>query len=91
MAMMTGILLCFNWVGLYYKAFKKIMFAESLLIDSNQPYFFEKKTKTPSTGELGLAATPVVAGSKLFLWTGFTGIISFIRSKIQAAPYLGTG
>ena len=58
MAMMTGILLCFNWVGLYYKAFKKIMLAESLLIDSYQPYFFEKKTKTLSTGELGLAPDP---------------------------------
>jgi len=38
--MMTGILLCFNWVGLYYKAFEKIMLTESLLIDLNQPYLF---------------------------------------------------
>jgi len=30
------------------------MLTESLLIDSNQPHFFEKKTKTLSTGELGL-------------------------------------
>ena len=42
---MTGILLCFNWVGLYYKAFERIMFTESLLIDSNQPYFFLKKNE----------------------------------------------
>lgn len=34
------------------------MLTESPLIDSNQPYFFEKKAKTLSTGELGLVSQP---------------------------------
>jgi len=51
---MTGIARCFNWVGLYYKAFKQITSLESLLMDSYRVYLFSKKSKKRTTGELGL-------------------------------------
>ena len=59
---MAGIVFCFNRVGLYYKAFTRIISPKSLLIDSYQVYFFEKNQKLLRTGELGLALGEIVGG-----------------------------
>jgi len=52
--MMAGIVRCFNRVGLYYKAFKRMPFLQWPQRDSYQLYFFQKKSKLLTTGELGL-------------------------------------
>jgi hypothetical protein len=53
--MMAGIVRCFNRVGLYYKAFKRMPFLQWPQRDSYQLYFFQKKSKLLTTGELGLS------------------------------------